>query len=665
MKETRLVLCGGAIAPKASAPDAKRLVLDLHGAKRNVHLKIADISQAMARSVPEALIDLLEIAVYVFAADQASGRGGARDTGDAWRRAFMFHIPVRRPDLWSRPDVTEALVDLLSFLSDDNYAFAFTKYERPAGVQLYLDKVVPQFEADEVMLFSGGLDSLAGTIQEAIIDKRRVVLISHDSAPKRKPQIAGLAGEIIRRAAPGTVRHIPVHATKAKIGHGEYTQRTRSFLYAALGVTVASMLGRDRIRFYENGVTSINLPIAEQVVGGRATRTTHPQSIQGFARLFSCLLERPFTVESPFLWKTKGDIVRLIKDNGCGALVAQSVSCSKTVEATKLHTHCGRCSQCIDRRFATLAVGLGDEEDPPEMYKVDLLTGERSIGENRAMAESFLQRATRLRSIAELDFLVAYPQVTRVLLHVGLSADEAGQRILELHHRHAEEVFAALAEGFKRHAREFQEGKLPETCLLVLNVPGRYRQASSDGVPTVPTFRREGDYWKVWFDNERTSLKDSAGARHIARLLGTPGRQWHSLDLLADEAKHDGPTPAGSAGEASDAKALGTLRARKREMEDEIAEAEAAGDPERLVDLRREAQQIEAHLKSVTNIKGAARKAADDQERARKAVQMAVARTMKAISKSHPALWRHLRESLNLGVFCTYEPDPPLTWVAA
>jgi hypothetical protein len=68
----------------------------------------------------------------------------------------------------------------------------------------------------------------------------------------------------------------------------EYTQRSRSFLYAALGATVAAMVGRDRIRFYENGVVSLNLPVSAQAIGARATRTTHPRVLNGFAELFTC-----------------------------------------------------------------------------------------------------------------------------------------------------------------------------------------------------------------------------------------------------------------------------------------------------------------------------------------------------------------------------------------
>ena len=62
----------------------------------------------------------------------------------------------------------------------------------------------------------------------------------------------------------------------------EKTQRTRSFLFASLAFVLARMFGKERFTFFENGVISFNLPIAGDVLGARATRTTHPRVIRGF-----------------------------------------------------------------------------------------------------------------------------------------------------------------------------------------------------------------------------------------------------------------------------------------------------------------------------------------------------------------------------------------------
>jgi hypothetical protein len=43
-----------------------------------------------------------------------------------------------------------------------------------------------------------------------------------------------------------------------------------------LAAVTARLFGLDRIKFFENGVLSLNLPPLAQVVGTQATRTTHP-----------------------------------------------------------------------------------------------------------------------------------------------------------------------------------------------------------------------------------------------------------------------------------------------------------------------------------------------------------------------------------------------------
>ena len=66
-------------------------------------LKLEDISKRLVKNVPDLLIDLVEIATYVYCADQATSRGGDAQVGmgSAWRRDFRFIIPVRNPNHWN------------------------------------------------------------------------------------------------------------------------------------------------------------------------------------------------------------------------------------------------------------------------------------------------------------------------------------------------------------------------------------------------------------------------------------------------------------------------------------------------------------------------------------------------------------------------------------
>jgi len=70
------------------------LKLALSGRAQNITLKLEDISKKMVRNVPGLLIDLIEIATYVYCADQAISRGGPAQVGMGadWRRSFRFVI---------------------------------------------------------------------------------------------------------------------------------------------------------------------------------------------------------------------------------------------------------------------------------------------------------------------------------------------------------------------------------------------------------------------------------------------------------------------------------------------------------------------------------------------------------------------------------------------
>ena len=100
---------------------------------KNVNLRIDSISRAMVGNIPDLLIDLLEIAAYVYCVDQRIKRGTEKlmDYGKDWRRSLTFSIPVRHPEVWNREEVQELLVKTLGFLSDDSYAFRFRNAEAP------------------------------------------------------------------------------------------------------------------------------------------------------------------------------------------------------------------------------------------------------------------------------------------------------------------------------------------------------------------------------------------------------------------------------------------------------------------------------------------------------------------------------------------------------
>jgi hypothetical protein len=105
--------------------------------------------------------------------------------GVRWRRKLRFVIPVRRPDLWSSHPVLSALVETISFLSDDDYEFEFHIFENPPAPEVYFPfsgaKDV-RFTPDEVILFSAVWIRLLERSRNWC--RKKVALVSHRSATK-------------------------------------------------------------------------------------------------------------------------------------------------------------------------------------------------------------------------------------------------------------------------------------------------------------------------------------------------------------------------------------------------------------------------------------------------------------------------------------------------
>src|SRR6266849_7150659 len=102
MANERLILCGSVGNGSLPFKDERSLRLRMWGPHANVHLTIQDVREAMLKQVPAVFLDLIDIATYVYCADQAVTRGGdgVSNFGENWRRNLFFRIPVRKPNFW-------------------------------------------------------------------------------------------------------------------------------------------------------------------------------------------------------------------------------------------------------------------------------------------------------------------------------------------------------------------------------------------------------------------------------------------------------------------------------------------------------------------------------------------------------------------------------------
>jgi 7-cyano-7-deazaguanine synthase in queuosine biosynthesis len=488
----RLFYCGSTPPPR----DVGRAIeLRLAGVAANINRRIEDIEKRMVSEVPDHLRDLLDIATYVFVADRMIGRGGKTfpGMGREWGRRFRLFVAVRQPERWNTPEMKSALEDLVGFLSGDDYRFQFLKSEEPPAYPSRLplgSENAVRKRHDQVMLFSGGLDSLAGAVQELSLTDDRIVLVSHRSSDRvfsRQKDLAGALSTLF----PERVLHVPVDITmKQELDDVEFTQRTRTFLFSAIGCVVAEMMGCARIRFFENGIMSFNLPIAPQVVGSRATRSTHPLALRQMTEFINQALGHPFEAANPFVWRTKAEVVGLIESYGQAELIASSISCTHHVRKKGQRAHCGECAQCLHRRLGVLAAGLG-ERDPLGRYDVELLIDDRKDGEPRSLALNLVSNALEYPRLTLSGFMNRY--AGEVLVAAKAFSDEtiedAVQRTYELHCRYGNEVGKVIDDSIRQYAVAIREHTLPPGCLLRAVITDH--RSGLDRTPLVGAFPSE------------------------------------------------------------------------------------------------------------------------------------------------------------------------------
>jgi hypothetical protein len=670
--ETRFVLCGEASGDQLDAPDVLRL--RNMEPERNVNLHIDDISRSLYRDVQPHFEDLVEIATFIYVADQATTRGGdgVDNMGEEWRRPLHFEIPVRCLDLWRKPETVEALQQAVSFLSEDRYTFVFREYNYPPAFQRCIN--FAQFDwaykPQSVVLFSGGLDSLGGAVQEVVVAGSPVALVTHQSNAKFINRLRMLRQMLDGRAKGVKPLHITVGINKDKDLNHEYTQRSRSFLYATLGATIAQMCDLDEVRFYENGTVSLNLPISRQVVGSKATRTTHPKTLAGFERLFSLLAQRPISVPNGFLWKTKGEVVRLIMDAGCGGMIEWSTSCTHTWETSNAQPHCGKCSQCIDRRFAVLAAGAGPFERA-DTYGVDLMIQPRDKGEPRTMLASYVETAQQVATISEMEFFMRFGEVGRIVRQLGGSADANARKVYDLYRRHAAEVVRVVEQELAAHAPKVLARSLPESCLLRLvhdpSASPEWSGRSGNPVQSLASepdyfLRQRGEGWQIRFAGHETQwLKPAIGYAYLRELLQYPNRRFSLCQLLVAVHGDMAVLPLGDGGKDFDSQAKKAYALRLQEIDQELDEAREMNDTGRSDKLGSERARLLEQVKQA-GFRGSAKRSNSDLNNIRNSVCNAIKRALITIKKYEPAAFTHLKTSITTGFTVIYQPCESVPW---
>jgi len=378
-------------------------------------------------------VDLLTVAAAVYCADIGIKRGEREDVA----REIKLTIPVT--NLAAFNAVRGALQYTLARLSYDGWSISFTQ----RGGTAEAAQQWPRDGDGRVLLFSGGLDSLAAALQFGA-EGANTVLVSHvtanrtvttaqdDVAAYLDATFAGLFERMAFRVGGRNTQAFPFPSDQAR----EESQRTRSFLFLSLAALVARRRGlQEVVIIAENGQMAIHLPLSAARIGAFSTQTAHPEVLSAAADLFSQLLQSPIRITNPFLYKTKAEVVHDTVANHAGIL-RSAISCWKASRVPGALNHCGFCIPCLIRRIAIEHNGAAVNEYARDLLAEDVAAlspddeGKRNLVE---LAE-FVGLFRGNRSRAEMELL--FPELVTTKF-------DAGQTI-DMYRRFAREAIAVL-----------------------------------------------------------------------------------------------------------------------------------------------------------------------------------------------------------------------------
>ena len=295
--------------------------------------------------------DLLSIALSIIAADTAARRN---ESPDGWTRQLDLYIAVSDPTFWNSQ--TDLLVRQLKFLTTDIWSVTFLE----GGVHPVPKEPISKPDQDCVVLLSGGIDSLIGTINLLNASGKVPYAVSQISRGDKQTQtsFASMIG--------GGPAHLQLNHNFRCPSQNELSQRARSFIFLAYGVLAATVLARyhngEDVTLYicENGFISINPPLTGARIGSLSTRTTHPFFIGLFQQLLDAAGLR-VKLKNPYQFQTKGEMLKHCVDQELLRKYAPtSTSCGRY---TRRYKHCGRCLPCLIRRSAFHAWGVTDQTE--------------------------------------------------------------------------------------------------------------------------------------------------------------------------------------------------------------------------------------------------------------------------------------------------------------
>lgn len=349
----------------------KNLTFNLFEESNKSHIKtdVVDLWRKFGfNTIKDINEDLIIIALTVFAIDKRIPRGIFADN---WTRTLSVNIPVIEVEKWNA--VKDELEKVLGFLSGDiwiiNFRKSDSKFRKNVKSKKY-NKLNPD-DFDCVSLFSGGLDSFCGSIK-LLSESNKVCFVGfkeYGVLRNRQNELFKAIDEEFKEINKSLLLFNatplePINFSGQKLSI-ENTSRSRSFLFLAGALAVASIIGNVPVYIPENGFIGLNVPLTDSRNGSCSTRTTHPY----FIRNLNIILDKvgiENKISNFYAYSTKGEIVSEVSEykvfqNFASKTISCSHPCQSRYDGFRPPINCGYCYPCLIRRASMNKIGYKND----------------------------------------------------------------------------------------------------------------------------------------------------------------------------------------------------------------------------------------------------------------------------------------------------------------
>lgn len=307
------------------------------------------ISYAFSRWEP-VIFDALAIAAAIELADKS-----VRRPAGGWARNIVLTVPVLDPARWNEPELYDALLDAVVFLTGDNWDIVFKQWagRSPTLVQANLDLEAP---TKAVLAYSDGMDSraVAGLMHQEFGDALLRVRVGKKNwdHPKARQKVEPF-------------RTVPYRVNTNIQNNRESGGRHRGFKFAMISGIAAYLCKAERIIIPESGQGAFG-PALVRVAHAYPDYRNHPLFTSRMERFFRALFGEDIRFSFPRLWHTKGETLKAYSELPGSSDWESTKSCWRGNQWSSVgskHRQCGVCAACMLRRLSVHAAGLQENVD--------------------------------------------------------------------------------------------------------------------------------------------------------------------------------------------------------------------------------------------------------------------------------------------------------------